>query len=254
MPRPERTFRTPAIILKRRDFGEADRLVTLLTPEHGKIEAVAKGARKATGTKTGHVELFTRAEMLISRGRDLAIIAQAEMIEPYLPLREDLQRGAYATYCAELVDKFTGVGDEELGRVFTLLDAALRCLCIEEDLRLTTRYYELHFLDAVGFRPELHQCVFTRETIQAEDQFFSYAEGGIVSPAAAQHEGNLTPVTMTVLKILRHMQRSPFDRVRTLQLSPKLHADLERIMMGYITFILERRLQSVDFIYQLRRM
>src|SRR5437764_15490515 len=90
MTHRERQFRTPAIILKRFDLGEADRLLTLLTPRHGKIEVVAKGARKLTSAKTGHVELFTRADMLIHRGRELGIAAQAELVEPDLGLPETL--------------------------------------------------------------------------------------------------------------------------------------------------------------------
>ena len=160
MPRQERTFRTKAIILKRRDFGEADRLLTLITPDRGKLDAIAKGARKATSSKTGHVELFTRADMLISRGRDLDLVVQAEMTEPYLPLREDLQRGAYASYSAELLDKFTAPGDEDLGHAFPLLDETLQRLCVEDDLRLVIRYYEIHLLGTLGFRPELQECLF----------------------------------------------------------------------------------------------
>src|SRR3954468_732828 len=95
MSHRERQFRPPAIILKRFDLGEADRLLTLLTPRHGKIEVVAKGARKLTSAKTGHVELFTLADMLIHRGRDLGIAAQAELEKPYLGLRENLTLGAY---------------------------------------------------------------------------------------------------------------------------------------------------------------
>lgn len=253
MPRQERTFRTPAIILKRRDFGEADRLLTLITPDRGKLDTIAKGARKATSSKTGHVELFTRADMLISRGRDLDLVVQSEMTEPYLALREDLRRSAYASYSAELLDKFTAPGDEDLGRAYTLLEKTLHHLCVEDDLRLVTRYYEIHLLDVLGFRPELHECVYTRQEIQAEDQFFSYAEGGVVTPKAAQNAESLIPVTMITLKMLRHMQRSPFKLVKTVQINPKLHHDLEQILLGYITFLLERRLQSVDFIRRLRR-
>src|SRR5215212_1988067 len=113
MTHRERQFRTPAIILKRFDLGEADRLLTLLTPRHGKIEVVAKGARKLTSAKTGHVELFTRADMLIHRGRDLGIAVQAEMVAPYLALRDDLTLGAYAGYAAELADRFTISGDDD---------------------------------------------------------------------------------------------------------------------------------------------
>ncbi|HRF93643.1 MAG TPA: DNA repair protein RecO, partial [Aggregatilineales bacterium] len=71
MSSSERSFRTNAIILKRRDFGEADRLLTILSPQYGKRETIAKGARKPASTKTGHVELFTCVDMLISRGREI---------------------------------------------------------------------------------------------------------------------------------------------------------------------------------------
>lgn len=252
MPRPERSFRTPALILKRRDFGEADRLLTVLTPQHGKLNAIVKGARKPTSTKTGHVELFTRADMLINRGRDLHIASQVEMVAPYLPLREDLQRGAYAGYTAELMDRFLGEGDDDSGPAFDLLDVTFTRLSSNDDPRLVVRYYEMRLLDIAGFRPELQECVFTHEPVLPQDQFFSYAEGGVVSPEAARHTTALTPVTVTTLKLLRHLQRSPYDQVRSLEIPAAPHNDIERLMLGYITFLLERRLQSVDFIRRIR--
>lgn len=248
----QRSYRTEAIILKRRDFGEADRLLTIMTPAHGKVDVIAKGARKPNSTKTGHVELFTRADILVHRGRDFGIAQQAEMITPFLPLREDLQRGAYANYCAELLDRFTEQGDDDLADVYDLLGETLQNLCDDEDLRLVIRYYELQLLELVGFRPELNQCVLTYETIQPEDQFFSYSDGGVVSPTAAKHTTSLTPITVNTLKLLRHLQRSSYPQVKSLQVSSLLHQDVERIMLGYITFTLERRLQSVDFIRRVR--
>lgn len=252
MARNERALRTEALILKRRDFGEADRLLTILTPAHGKLDVIAKGARKPTSTKTGHVELFTQADMLLHRGRDLFIAAQVEMMTPYLPLREDLQRGAYANYVVELLDRFTLDGDEDSASAYRLLTQTLAHLCEDEDLRRAVRYYELRLLDEVGFRPELTECVLTHEIIQPEDQFFSYAEGGVVSPGAIQHTTGAVSISVLVLKVLRHMQRSPYERVARLQIESYLHAELERLMLGYITYILERRLQSVDFIRRIR--
>jgi DNA repair protein RecO (recombination protein O) len=252
MSRAERVFRTQAIILKRRDFGEADRLLTILTPEHGKIDVVAKGARKPTSHKTGHVELFTRADMLIHTGREIGVVGQAEMVAPYLGIREDLTRGAYASYCAELLDRFTAQGDEDYNDLFALLDETLNRLCTDSDPRLAVRYYEVHLLDLVGFRPELNECVVSREPVQPEDQFFSYALGGVVSPGYAHEGASAVPIPVSTLKILRHMQRSAYTRVKTLTISRALHDDLERILLGYITFVLERRLQSVDFIRRIR--
>lgn len=249
----ERSFRTEAIILKRRDFGEADRLLTILTPQHGKRDVIAKGARKPTSTKTGHVELYTRADMLIHTGRELGIAVQAEMIAPYLELREDLQRGAYASYAVELLDRFTGEGEEDYAALFELLDETLQRLCTDSDPRLAVRYYEMRMLEKVGFRPELNHCVISRETIEAEDQYFSYAGGGAVRPAFVTRAAAITPIPMTTLKLMRHIQRSSYSHVKSLNISPALHDDVERVLIGYITYLLERKLQTIDFIRRIRR-
>ena len=249
----ERSYRTEAIILKRRDFGEADRLLTVLTPNHGKVDVIAKGARKPTSTKTGHVELFTKVDLMIHRGRELGIAQQAEMMVPYLALREDLQRGAYAGYVVELLDRFTAEGEEDLDTLYKLLSDALQYLCEADDLRLVVRYYEMRLLDIVGFRPELNDCVLTYEPILAEDQFFSHSDGGVVSPSAAKHTTSLVPINVTTLKLLRHLQRSAYSRVQSLSISTTLHNDIERLMLGYLTYLLERRLQTVDFIRRIRK-
>jgi DNA repair protein RecO (recombination protein O) len=253
MPRPDRAFRTPAIILKRRDFNESDRLLTILTPEHGKLDVIAKGARKLTNARMGHVELFTRGDMLIHRGRDFGIVVQAEMLKPFQALREDLARGAYASYAAELIDRFTNIGDEDTRRTFDLLDATLERLCGEGEARLVMRYFELHLLDLVGFRPELNECVVGHEPLEPCDQYFSYSEGGVVSPAYAVGSVSLVPLALTTLKVLRHLQRSRFEQVGALVLTPMQHEEVERVLLGYIGHVLERRLQSIDFIQRLRR-
>lgn len=249
-----RTFRTVALILKRSNHGEADRRLTLFTPHYGKIEAVAKGARKPASRKTGHVELFTRTDVLIAKGRAADILTQADMQAPYLPIREDLTLGAYASYAAELLDRFT-LSEDDIGadELFELLDNTFARLCTDPDPRRVLRYYELHLLDAVGFRPELNECVVMREDIEPVDQYFSFDGGGAVSPEGAAHTAGLVSLPMLTLKLLRHLQRSDYSQVAELNISNELHADAERIMLGYITYLLERRLQSVDFINMLRR-
>jgi DNA repair protein RecO (recombination protein O) len=249
----ERAIRTEAIILSRMDFGEADRLLTILTPRHGKLRAIAKGARKPTTRKSGHVELFARTDMLLHRGRELFVISQAEMTEGYLPLREDLNRTAYANYVVELLDRFTTDEDDaESAVLFELLDAALRQLCGEADVRIVARYYEMRLLDAVGFRPELGRCAVCGEAISAQNQYFSAGAGGVVCPACGAGRENLLPVSQHALHALRVFQREPWARVKALQLNGPLHAEIERIMLGYLVALLESRLQSVDFIRRLR--
>ena len=256
MPKAQRQFRTQAIILSRRDFGESDRLLTLFTPQHGKLRAIAKGARKPSAKVSGHVELFARSDVVIHKGRNLDILTQAELIDPYLGLREDLGRGAYANYAAELLDRFTADEDDEGGDLFLLLHQTLTRIADAADPRLAARFFELQLLDLVGFRPELQECVVARTELLPETQFFSHEEGGVVSRAAApQVASRLIEIDVDALKLLRHLQRSTdaYERVNSLRVSPSQHRDAERIMLGYIAHLLERKLESVDFIRRLRQ-
>ena len=256
MPKPARQFRTQAIVLSRRDFGESDRLLKLFTPDYGKISAVAKGARKPKSKVGGHIELFARSDVLIHKGRSLDILTQAELIDPYLGLRQDLKRAAYANYVAELLDRFTADEDVAQAELFALLHHSLRRIAEAADLRLAARFYELHLLDLTGFRPELMECVATRQPLRPEDQFFSSDEGGVVSQSAAAHIGSpLVSLDFHTLKLLRHLLRNAqhYERVQSLRVTPQQHAQAERIMLGYISHLLESRLQSIDFIRRLRQ-
>jgi DNA repair protein RecO (recombination protein O) len=247
----ERVYRTEAIVLRRRDFGEADRLLTLFTPERGKIAALAKGARKPTSRKSGHVELYSRVQMLVAQGRDLDIVTQAEMVDAYRPLREDLLRTSYATYCVELLDKFTAEAEEN-HPLYDLLAATLGWLCDARDLQLVTRYYELQMLSLSGYQPQFFRCALRGETIQAEDQFFSPADGGVLCPACGAGRGGALPISMAALKLLRYFQSNGFERVAALKVRPMVHAELEHVLGRYITHLLERQLKSVQFLKLVR--
>ncbi|MDH5506459.1 MAG: DNA repair protein RecO, partial [Anaerolineae bacterium] len=157
MPRPPRSFRVEAIVLKHNDYGEADRMLSLYTRQRGKLRAIAKGARKMRSRKAGHVEPFTRVSLQLAAGRSLYIVSQAETVDAYLPLREDLVRVGYASYVVELLDKFT-YDEEENSAVFRLLADTLGRLSKADEAELAVRYYEMQLLDLLGFRPELQAC------------------------------------------------------------------------------------------------
>lgn len=255
MPKPARQFRSQAIILSRRDFGESDRLLTLYTPHHGKLRAIAKGARKPGAKLSGHVELFARSDCVIHRGRSLHILRQAELVDAYLGLRDDLGRGAYANYVAELLDRFTADEEEDEEALFLLLHQTLTRIADERDPRLAARYYEMQLLDLVGFKPELSECVITRAELLPEPQFFSPDEGGVVSRSAAPLlPSRLLELDFDTLKLLRHLQRSSgsYTAVSSLRISPRLHDSAEGIMLSALAHLLERKLESVDFIRRLR--
>lgn len=261
----KRLYRTEGIVIRRRDQGEADRVLTLCTPL-GKIEVIAKGARKVRSRKAGHVELFSRSSFVISRVRNSwDIVSQAETVEAHELLRSDLLRGAYARYAVELLDRFFTQG-EGGPALLDLLDHTLTWLCEDNDLDLSVRFYEQHLLGLAGFRPELNACVgehdghaSLRPGQSAEDgrpYGFDPEMGGALCPRCHAERGN-RPQVMALspdgLGFLQECQGRPYTELRTRVISPGLHKETERVMQHYITYHLEQRVKSAAFLRQLKQ-
>jgi DNA repair protein RecO (recombination protein O) len=247
-----RSIRVHAIVLRHADWGEADRLVTLYTREQGKLRAVAKGARKITSRKAGHLEPFTQVKLQLSRGRDLYIVTQADTIDAYLPLRENLILTGNASYVVELLDRFVYEEEGANPTLFRLLADTLQRLAEAGDTWLAVRYYEMRLLDYLGFRPQLFECANCGREIKAEDQFFSFTLGGVICPRCGQGLPNLKPISLETLKYLRHFQRSSYGEAARARPSSGVQAEAESLMQGYFTYLLERELNSPGFLKRVR--
>jgi len=251
MPSRERTFRVEAVVLRHSDWGEADRLLSLYSREQGKLRAVAKGVRKVRSRKAGHLEPFTRVSLLLARGRDLPLVTQAEARDAYLPLREDLLLVGYASYVVELIDRFTYEGEENRS-LYRLLVDTLGRLAAEHEAELVVRYYEIRLLDLLGFRPHLFHCANCEREIQPEDQYFSAELGGVLCPDCGRGRGGVRPVSQSALKYLRHFQRSNYANASRARLSPGVARELEILSQHYLTYLLERNLNSPSFLRRVR--
>src|SRR5207237_1308157 len=126
MPEGFHLYKTEAIVLDRKDFGEADRLLTLFTPGLGKVRAIAKGARRTTSRLSGHIELFTHTYLFLASGRNLDIVTQSQMIHSHERLREDLWRAALGFHVLELVNHFSEERQDNPGLWWALLDVLAR--------------------------------------------------------------------------------------------------------------------------------
>ena len=251
MPIQDRTIRSEAIVLNHKDWGEADRMLWLYTKKLGKVQAIAKGVRKMRSRKAGHLEPFTCSNIMFARGRSFLIITQAETLLPFLELRKDLLRVGYAAYIVELLDRFTYEEDDN-HLVYQLLKDTLSRIDTEPAPYLATRYYEIHLLDLLGYKPELTNCLNCDALIQAEDQFFSISLGGVICPRCGPRIQDAKQVSMDTLRHLRHFQRSSYREAARAHLSPELNQDLENFMQRYLTYLLERNLNTPAFISRVK--
>jgi DNA repair protein RecO (recombination protein O) len=251
MERPH-SFRVEAVVLRHIDYGEADRILSLYTRQLGKTRALVKGARKVTSRKAGHLEPFTYVKLELARGRDLLLVTQADTVEAYLPLGENLVLMGHASYVIELIDRFTYDDETENPAIFRLLTDTLARLASKTDPWLAIRYYEMRLLDYLGFRPQLFECVNCGREILAEDQFYSFSAGGVICPNCGRGLPNLTRISVEALKYLRHFQRSSYAEASRARPSSEVQAETESLMQGYFTYLLERELNTPGFIKRVR--
>lgn len=247
-----RSFRASAVVLRHADWGEADRLLTLFTRERGMVRALAKGARKIASRKAGHLQPFTQVAIQLAKGRDLLIVTQVETVNAFLPLHDDLLKTSHAAYVAELLLRFSREDEGANPAVFRLLVETLKRIEAEDDAWLAVRYYEMRLLDAVGFRPQLFECVNCGRAILAEDQFFSFPAGGVICPRCGQGLPNLPGISLETLKYLRHFQRSSYRDASRARPSPEVRKEAEALMQGYFTHLLERGLNTPGFIKRVK--
>jgi DNA repair protein RecO (recombination protein O) len=250
--REQHSFRAEAVILRHSDWGEADRMLVIYTRQKGKVRAVAKGARKMRSRKAGHIEPFMHVSLQLAKARGPLIVTDAETIDAYQPLREDLVRTGYAAYVIELVDRFTYEDESENTVIFGLLTDTLKRIANNPDPWLAVRYYEVRLLDSLGFRPQLFNCVNCQAEIQAEAQFFSAMQGGVLCPRCGPGLQAVWNVSEAALKYLRHLQRSGYKDAARSRPTPAVQKEMETLMQAYFTYLLERELNTPGFIKRVR--
>ncbi len=249
--RESRTYRTQAIVLGHFEYGEADRILKLFTLERGKISAIAKGVRKISSRKAGHLEPFTHVNLLLAAGRDLHIITQAEAINMMDGLRADLRRMAQASYVVEVLDRFT-YEEGPNQALFRLLAQTLARLESGPNVETAIRYYELRLLDLLGYRPQLFSCIDCAEPIREQDQFFSPLGGGVACPRCGKARSEAWSVSKDVLRYLRHFQRSDWKSVSAVVIPGKINAGMSALVEAYFTYLLESRLNTPDFLRKIQ--
>ncbi len=220
-------------MLRRTDFGEADRVLTFYTPQWGKLRAVAKGIRRPASKLRGHLELFTRAKLLLARGRNLDTITGAETSDPFHGLREEspevLERIKIASYLAELLDKSTEESVENRA-VWDLLVGAFRALSDGVNPAMIARHYELRLLGYLGYQPNLDTCAGCDTPLQPLGNRYSFELGGILCPECRGHDPAAEPISANALKVLRLLAREEVRTVARLRIDAALLGEVGGIL------------------------
>jgi DNA repair protein RecO (recombination protein O) len=247
MPGEQRSYRAQGIVIRHRELGEADRILSLYTLEKGKVQAIAKGVRKIKSRKAGHLEPFTQVILQLAKGRNLDVITQVDTIRNFENIKKNLILTAQASYVLEILDRFT-YEEGENRPLYNLLIETLVRLDNGISPAIAVHYYEVHLMDILGFRPQLQECVVCGAAIQPENQYFSAKLGGVICPRSLSGDPSAWSISMEALKYLRFFQRSPWPQVKNRSIPEEVDKELSVLIEKYLTYLLEYNLKTPGFL------
>ena len=249
---PPRVYKTLAIVLSRFDLGEADRVMTVLTPHDGKLRAIAKGVRRPTSRLGGSLEPFAELHLVLAHGRTFEVVTQATVRHAWLALRDRLESTATSWSVSELVERST----EERApapRLYDLLLRAYELLDEGQPPGRIARWFEFRLTDELGQQPEVDRCVeCDRRLGEGETYRWVPALGGLLCanhPGPPTEHAGLSREALRVLKAYRHV---PIEEVELLRLPPGVEAEVERALRAFVRHALEREARSLDFLDEVR--
>ena len=208
---------TAALVLRRADYGDYDRMVTLLTPGHGRLDAVARGCRRPKSPLTNAAEPFISGEFQLFQKGERYAIEQCQVREGFFELRTDYERLTHGAYWLRLLD--AGVPrDVPAEEIFLLALKALAHLNYAPELpaAMLTFAFEAHFMALSGYPPRVDSCVLCGRPIAGEARFDARL-GGAVCPSCPSHAPR---ISLGARRILYKLPRTRFENAPKLVESP----------------------------------
>lgn len=235
-------FCCTAILISRVDYGESDRILTLLTREHGRLSAFARGARKSRRRFAGVLEPFSLMEATLRTSSGaLHTLEDARLLDGFDTLRRDLGAMARASYACELARELSREKADAEG-VFDLLLAFLSGDADASSLMA----FELGAMGVSGFRPSLDRCVLCGASDEGESRFDPILGGRLCGSCARARGARISRET---LGILSEIQAGHIDTARG---APAwIRAEAREALTGYVVHLMGRRLKSYEFMRQI---
>lgn len=246
-----RFLKTEAIVLKNIMLGETDKIAILFTKSYGKIQAVAKGARRSKSRLIGAVRPFNVGNYVLFEGQNYYYIDQWELLDAHIAFEKDLMKLSYAAYFVDIANKVLHY-DEKNSNLYNLLKNALYCLDkFDVNLEILSQSYCLKLLTVMGYMPELDICSSCGESSYLT--YFSPASGGLVCDSCKNRYNDAIEVHDVAIKSLKYLLKSNLMNLKKLKLPGVIINEMDKIITEYIKIHMEIELQTKIFLENLKK-
>jgi DNA repair protein RecO (recombination protein O) len=244
--------KTDAIVLNRRDYRETSYLVSLFTPDFGKIHAQAKGARRKIdkfGSSFSPIS-YNKIVFYENPSSDLHIVSQADLIEHFSNIDKDIEKFAFASYIIELVSAAIPFGEKNR-EIFDLVMNFLKFIDKSDKINNIAQIFEIKFLDLSGFKPRLDCCVHCASQILAISKF-SYVLGGLLCKQCYSADNNAENLMLGTIATIGHIEKTKLEDLQSFKIITSVSQELEQILRRFIDFHLGIQFKSLEFLKKLR--
>jgi DNA repair protein RecO (recombination protein O) len=247
--------KTDAIVLRRQDLRETSLVLTFYTRSFGKVKGLLRGVRgsRAEGWGMGALEILSYDDIVFYERKktDVSTVSQCDLKEFFGRIRGSLDRLAYASYIAELLDSVTDLYEKN-EEVFELLLSSLRLMNGESSPRRAARIFEIKLLDLLGLMPTLTSCANCGSKVDGAARF-SVRHGGVICKSCVGSDQNATVVMAGTVKFIEHIWNFPFEKLERVKVSESVGKELESVLRRFLDYHIERRLRTIKFIKEISR-
>jgi DNA repair protein RecO (recombination protein O) len=215
-------YPTPAIVIGRINLGEADRILTLITPDYGKLRVSIRGVRKIRSRLAGHVELFSQVRLMLATGKSLDVVTSAELVHSVDSILGQPDRLDLAYLMASMFDRLSLEGEAQ-PELYALAEEFLATLDGSGQTALLELGLKLRLLATLGYQPELSHCVICNRSDAKRLYYLSIERGGLVDEGCGVAGGYR--FDQRAIKLWRLAITLPLDRLQEIEGATELARD-----------------------------
>jgi DNA repair protein RecO (recombination protein O) len=250
-------FSSPAILLRRMDYGDFDVIITFFTLKRGKLSLIAKSAKKSTRRFAGILELFSVLEVVAGtgRGRGLSVLQEAVLKQPFSAIRADFRKTAYASYWAELIYNWIEENSKQvslyhlLEHVLTELDSGRTAAAVLNIL------FQMRFLALSGHRPNLDDCSVCRKELEniKQDKIITDSQrGGILCKNCRTGSASRMLLGKGTIKQLLWVESGGLAKATRIKFSHPALIEGTEFLEEFVCYHLGKQPRSLKFLRQIR--
>jgi len=242
-------YKTEGIVLRSSEFQDADKIVTILSKNNGKIMAIAKGVRKTKSKFGSSIENLTCANFLMYKGRNLDIINQSQIIDSFFRTSRDLNKYALAINAAEVINKLT-IEREVNVSLYMLFKQLLIHLKTAKDPMLLALSYKWKVLHNIGYKPSLSHCyICGKKNEGSKALFFRIADGGVTcNQCAIRDKSEYLKITEYFTRLLRRIFITPLSLISKASIPIERIKELENLTNIYLNYYSDNIFKSERFL------